>query len=68
MRKVFSTTLSLSLKKEKFALHQGLGENVCQLLICRNILELDCSPQHPIIDEMIYDLDVLQPIMKHMIL
>jgi hypothetical protein len=43
----------------ELAFYQGLGEDVCQLLICRNILELDCSLQHPVLDEMVSDLDVL---------
>jgi hypothetical protein len=46
-------------EKDELSLHQGFGKNVFQLLICRNILDLDCSLQHPLSDEMVYDLDVL---------
>jgi hypothetical protein len=58
----------LASEEDELALYQGLGEDVCQLLICRNILELDCSLQHHVPDEMVFDLNVLQIIMKHWIL
>jgi hypothetical protein len=55
-------------EKDELALHQGLGESVCQLLICRNILEFDCSLQHHVPNEMVSDLDVLRLVVKHWIL
>jgi hypothetical protein len=55
-------------EEDELSLYQGLGENVYQLLICRNILELDYSLQHPVSDEVVSNLNVLRPIVKHWIL
>jgi hypothetical protein len=46
-------------EKDELALDEGLGENLCQLLPCRNILELNCSLLHPVFDEVVPDLNVL---------
>ena len=42
---------------------QRLGQNVCNLLICRDILELNHSLLYHISDEMIFDLNMLRPVM-----
>jgi hypothetical protein len=67
VRKVFSTTPSLFLKKTNLPF-KGFGENVCNLLICGDILELDCSLLDPISDEVIFDLNMLGPVMEYWIL
>ena len=47
---------------------QGLGENVCNLLINANILKLNCPSINPISNEVVFDLYVFRPVMKHWIL
>jgi hypothetical protein len=47
---------------------QGLGENFFHLLINRNIMKLNHPTLNPVSNEMILDLNVLRPIMKHWIL
>jgi hypothetical protein len=47
---------------------QGLGQNINYMLICGHILELHCSLLNPIPYEVIVNLYVLGPIMKHWIL
>ena len=38
---------------------QGLGENVCYLLIGGYVLELHCSLLHHVSDVVVFDVDVL---------
>jgi hypothetical protein len=47
---------------------QGLGQNISYLLIYGNIVDLHCSLLNPISYEVIFDLYVLGPIIKHYIL
>ena len=47
---------------------QGLRENVCYLLISRNVLQLHNSSLGIIFDEVVSDLNVFGPFMKHWIL
>jgi hypothetical protein len=47
---------------------QGVGENIYYLLIILNILKLNYPTLNPISDEMIYDINMLRPVMKHWIL
>ena len=52
-----------------FKLHSGkrLVENICSLVICQNILELDHTFLHHIMYEVIPSLCVLQLVMKYRI-
>ena len=58
------------LASEVLKLHpgQGLGENIRCLFFCRNILELYCSLLHHVSDVVVFDPDMLRPIMEHWIL
>jgi hypothetical protein len=47
---------------------QGLGENVCNLLISQNILKLNYPSLNPVSNEVVSDLYVFRPTMKHWIL
>ena len=47
---------------------EGLGKDISYLVISRYILQLYRSSLYPVSDEVVHDLDVLQPIMKHGIL
>jgi hypothetical protein len=55
-------------EKDMLAPWQGLGENICNLIICRNVLKLNDPSLNPISDEVVSDLDMLRPVMKHWIL
>jgi len=55
-------------KLYKLHSRQRLGENVCNFVICGYVLELHYSLLHHVSDEVIFDLHVLQPVMKHWIL
>jgi hypothetical protein len=55
-------------EEHKLPFNQGFGQNICNLLICGNILKLDCSLLDPISDEVIYDLNMLGPVMEYWIL
>jgi hypothetical protein len=48
--------------------NQGFGQNVCNLLICGNILKLNCSLLYPVSDEVIHDLNMIVPVMEYRIL
>ena len=52
-----------------FKLHPGkrLGVNIYSLVICRNILELDCTFLHHIMYEVILSLYMLRLVMKYRI-
>ena len=58
-------TPSLSLKYSNFNLANGF---VSYLFLRRNIQELHCSSLHHIPNIVIFDLDMLRPIMEHKIL
>jgi hypothetical protein len=58
----------LVFEKDMFAPWQGLGENICNLIICRNVLKLNDPSLNPISDEVVSDLNMLRPVMKHWIL
>ena len=47
---------------------QWLRQHISYLLLCRNILELHCSPLHHIPDIVILDLDMLRLVKEHWIL
>jgi hypothetical protein len=46
-------------EEDKLALDQWLAETFCQLLLCRNILELNYSLLHPVSNEVVPVLNVL---------
>ena len=58
----------LIFEEDKLPFHQGLGENVCNLLIYGNILELDNFLLDPVLDEAIFDFIMLGLVMEHWIL
>ena len=47
---------------------EGLGKDINNLVISRNILQLHSASLNPISDEVVPDLDVLQPNVNHRIL
>ena len=47
---------------------QIIHENLCYLLISRNVLQLQKSFLNIVFDEVVSDLNVFRPIMKHWIL
>ena len=47
---------------------QWLRQYISYPFLCRNILELHCSPLHHIPNIVILDLDMLQLVMEHWIL
>ena len=57
------------LLSEVLELHpsQWLRQHISYLFVCRNILELHCSPLHHIRDIVIFDLNMLQLVMEHWI-
>ena len=54
-------------KVYKLRPRQRLGENLHNLLICGFVLELYCSLMYHVSNEMMFDLNVLQPVMKYWI-
>ena len=58
------------LVSEVLRLHLGqwLGQHICDLLICGNVLELHNSLLHHIVNILIFDLYVLGLVMEHWIL
>ena len=58
------------LVSEVLELHLGqrLGQHICNLLICGNILKLHSSLLHHITDILVLDVDVLGLVMNHWIL
>jgi hypothetical protein len=67
-RKEFCTNPSLSLNASNFPFSKGLVRISATYLICGNILELHCSLLNLVSYEVIYDLYMLGPVMKHWIL
>ena len=55
-------------EEDMLAPWQGLGENICNLIICRNVLKLNDPSLNPISDEVVSDLYVLRPVMENWIL
>ena len=57
------------LLREVFKLHpsQWLCQHISYMFVCRNILELHCSPLYHIPDIAILDLDMLRLVMEHWI-
>ena len=47
---------------------QGLGENICYLVIYRYILQPNCPSLNPVTNEVVPDLNMLRLVMKHWIL
>ena len=47
---------------------QWIRQHISYLFICRNILELHCSPLCHILDIVILDLDMLSLVMEHRVL
>ena len=46
---------------------QWLRQYISYLFLRHNILELHCSPLHHIPDIVIFDIDMLRPVMEHWI-
>ena len=57
----------LIFEKYKFSFYQSFCEEVCHLLICRNMLELHNSLMNTILDEVVFDLNVFRFVMEHWI-
>lgn len=55
-------------EEHKLALRQSFGEDVYNLLICGDILELHNPSLNIVPDELIPDLNMLEPVRKHWIL
>jgi hypothetical protein len=55
-------------EEQKNPFNQGFYQNICNLLICGNILKLDCSLLDPVLNEMISNINMLEPIMEYWIL
>jgi hypothetical protein len=55
-------------EEKKLPFLQGLGQNIYNLLIYGNILKLHYSLLDPIPDEVIFDLNMLGPVMEYWIL
>lgn len=52
-------------EEQELRFGQWLDENVCNLLIYRDVLETHCSFLYHISNVVVPDLDVLGPVMKH---
>jgi hypothetical protein len=66
-REVLSDYTKLVSKVFKLYMRQRLGQHICNLFICANILELYRSSLHHIMNEVILDLYVIRIIMEHII-
>jgi hypothetical protein len=58
-REVLSDNTKLVSEVLKLHMRHRLGQHICNLLICANILELYSSPLHHIMNVVILDLYVL---------
>ena len=67
-REVLSENTKLVSKVLKLHTRQRLGQHICNLLICANILELYNSPLHHITNVVILNFYVLRIIMEHWVL
>jgi hypothetical protein len=52
----------------KLPFSKGFGQNVYNMRICGDVLKLDCSHLNLVSNEVIYDLNMLGPVMEHWIL
>jgi hypothetical protein len=68
LREVLSDNTKLVSEVLKLHMRQRLGQHICNLLICANILEFYSSPLHHIMNVVIPDLYVLRLIMEHTVL
>jgi hypothetical protein len=64
-REVLSNYTNLVSKVFKLYTRQRLGQHICTLLICANILDLYNSPLHHIMNVVILYFYVLRLIMEH---
>jgi hypothetical protein len=55
-------------EEDMLAPWQGLGENICYLIIYRYILQLNYLSLNLVTNEVVPDLNMLRPVMKHWIL
>ena len=67
-REVLSNNTKLVSEVLKLHMRQRLGQHICNLLICANILELYSSLLHHVMNVVILDLYVLRLIMEHCVL
>ena len=67
-REVLSDNTKLVSEVLKLHTRQRLGQHICNLLICANILELYNSPLHHITNVVISDVYVLRLIMEHWVI
>jgi hypothetical protein len=67
-KEVLSDYTKLVSKVLKLYMRQSLGQHICNLLICANILELYGSPLHHIMNVVIPDFYVLRLVMEHRVL
>jgi hypothetical protein len=68
LRDILSENTKLVLEVLKLHMRQRLGQHICNLLICANILEFYSSPLPHITNVVILDLYVLQIILEHKVL
>ena len=54
-------------KVSELYLTQSLGEDICYLFSCKSVPQLYNSPFDIVSDEVALNVNVLQPVMKHMI-
>jgi hypothetical protein len=52
-------------EEHKLPFHQGFGQNMCNLLICGNILKIHCSLLDHISNEVVSDLNMLELVMEY---
>ena len=57
----------LVLELYKHCFGKGLGENVSYLFIHRYVLEIHFSLLRHVVDEVVFDLNILRSVMKHCI-
>jgi hypothetical protein len=67
LREVLFYYTNLVLKVLKCYTRQRIGQHICKLFICANILELYISSLHHIMNEVILHIYVLRLIIKHII-
>ena len=57
-----------SAKTTELLSSQGLGKNICYLLLCTDINQVDVSRQDLLSNKMVMNLNVLGPSMKNWVL
>jgi hypothetical protein len=55
-------------EEHKLPFNQGFGQNICNLVVCGNKMKLHYSLLDPISNEVVFDLNMLGPIMEYWIL